>query len=475
MLRGALPGWPDPPEPEDRPWPGRPATGNADRLITDFRDHKLGVMGRGTPAVVVLGALAILVASCSPASSSSALTLSQACAGASPGCGSSVSSATDIAKDHWSSIADAPLAARTEQATVWTGKLMIVWGGLASVPPTPGASQYEPPVYGDGAALDPRTRIWRVLPPSPLAPRADATAVWDGQDMIIWGGQGGGSQTNTDFADGASYDPANHRWKMLPPGPLSARSGATAFWTGSQVLILGGYDDNTGLGLVNGATYDPKTGHWQLLPKLPSTSGLYTPPHGSTATVTPGGTNVTWTGSQVLAWPYYQVQSNAPNRSLTDVEQNLSWTPGSSHWVTHHTNPAGLAQVAITFWTGSQVLFFPPDGWWCPIGALCAAPLPNEPVPIQSYDPATGRWPTLAGSVVLEGAGPFIWTGRAVVAINNGAAVFDVARDRWLSLPSYPYGGVAAEEADSAVWTGSSLIVWGGGGEGRPNHGAILS
>jgi len=119
------------------------------------------------------------------------------------------------------------------------------------------------------------------------------------------------------------------------------------------------------------------------------------------------------------------------------------------------------------------VLFFPPDGSWC-ASASCGASLPNEPVPVLGYDPITGEWPTLAGSIVLQGAGPFVWTGLAVVAINNGAAVYDVARDRWLSLPSYPNGGVAAEEADSAVWTGSSVIVWGGEGEGRPNHGAIL-
>ncbi|HXY45032.1 MAG TPA: hypothetical protein VEH29_12670, partial [Acidimicrobiales bacterium] len=184
-----------------------------------------------------------------------------------------------MAKDTWSAIPTAPLAARSGEATVWTGKQMIVWGGEAAYSTSYVVGDlYEPPAYADGAAYNPRTRTWTRLSPAPLSPRYDVASVWDGHAFFVWGGQGGGAaESNTYFADGARYNPTSHRWKRLPPAPLSGRSDATAFWDGSQVVIIGGYGF-ADLGLVNGATFDPTTNRWRLLPPLPSTAGFYHAP-----------------------------------------------------------------------------------------------------------------------------------------------------------------------------------------------------
>jgi hypothetical protein len=78
---------------------------------------------------------------------------------------------------------------RTGFAAVWTGRQLLVWGGL-----TDGGT---PPPHGE--AYTPATGKWTALPASPLRGRAAPIAVWTGRQMIVWGGS---------FADGAAYTPA---------------------------------------------------------------------------------------------------------------------------------------------------------------------------------------------------------------------------------------------------------------------------
>ena len=58
------------------------------------------------------------------------------------------------------------------------------------------------------------------MSPSPLAARRTA-GVWTGKELVIWGGR---NIVDTKyFTDGAAYDPATDKWRMLPPVNLSAR------------------------------------------------------------------------------------------------------------------------------------------------------------------------------------------------------------------------------------------------------------
>ena len=160
--------------------------------------------------------------------------------------------------------------------------------------------------------------------------------------------------------------------------------------------------------------------------------------------------------------------------------------PGSSHWVSHRLPRAGRLFGATAYWTGTQVLFF--GGSSCPPDAPCPPPIPSQPpAPVPSYNPATGRWKMLTGNVALSGGGPTVWTGRAVAVVNGGgnqgsfdtntmlklgdSAVFDPSTDHWLDLPPYPYGSLYNA---SAIWTGDSVIVWGGVYRG-PSNGGVLS
>jgi hypothetical protein len=89
------------------------------------------------------------------------------------------------------------------------------------------------------------------------------TAVWTGNEMIVWGGEGGGgSFLNT----GGTYNPSTDSWTAtsLTGAPI-ARYFHTAVWTGTEMIVWGGLDDRPGVGLENlksGGRYNPSTNTW---------------------------------------------------------------------------------------------------------------------------------------------------------------------------------------------------------------------
>lgn len=64
---------------------------------------------------------------------------------------------------------------------------------------------------------------WSAIPPAPIAVRQQSAVVWDGSQVLIWGGQS--ERSPSALKDGAAYDPATRTWTMLPPSPLSGRWG----------------------------------------------------------------------------------------------------------------------------------------------------------------------------------------------------------------------------------------------------------
>jgi hypothetical protein len=60
------------------------------------------------------------------------------------------------------------------------------------------------------------------------------TAVWTGSEMIIWGGYNGSSYLN----DGGGYNPVANSWASLSTvGAPAARWGHTAVWTGREMTV----------------------------------------------------------------------------------------------------------------------------------------------------------------------------------------------------------------------------------------------
>jgi hypothetical protein len=64
------------------------------------------------------------------------------------------------------------------------------------------------------------------------------TAVWTGSEMIVWGGNDGGS---TYFNTGGRYDPTTDSWMATSTtNAPTARWLHSAVWTGSEIVVWGG-------------------------------------------------------------------------------------------------------------------------------------------------------------------------------------------------------------------------------------------
>lgn len=142
---------------------------------------------------------------------------------------------------------------------IWTGTEMIVWGG--------GAGRGLP----SGGRYNPATDTWVPTSMDANCPsgRQYHTAVWTGSVMIIWGGNDGGSSTpylNT----GSMYDPASDTWTAtsVTGNVPKARQNHTAVWTGSEMIVWGGFGCTSATGctttgvLNNGARFDPAANNW---------------------------------------------------------------------------------------------------------------------------------------------------------------------------------------------------------------------
>lgn len=259
-------------------------------------------------------------------------------------------------------------------------------------------------------------------------------------------------------------------WQPIAPAPLSARYGASAFWTGTLVYVVGGSDDDTcpptadcaGSGeppLADGAVYDPATDTWSALPVAPVPLG-----HMSGAVI----------DDRLYVW-VAGLERGAGVRAAF-----LSVRAGDEAWAELAAPPIGqLASIGLTA-AGGQVLAYQgsheqgwradliydpaTDGWqelpadplapsfdrqvvWTEAGpVLLAAALVPDP---GSQRPSLLRaalldldamvWRTLPDSDILCCGGPWHWTGgrlvNASIANADGGQTNNWGRE-------YPYGGI---------------------------------
>ncbi len=135
---------------------------------------------------------------------------------------------------------------------VWTGAEVLVVGGLTST---------KPGHYADSVAYNPTTNGWRRLPAMGID-RFQPDAVWTGSRLLVWGGatlpaNGQGNAGTPPY--GVAYAPASNSWSALPESPLRGRTGAVAVWTGTEMIIWGGFGIPNGEPLTDGAVYLPPT------------------------------------------------------------------------------------------------------------------------------------------------------------------------------------------------------------------------
>jgi hypothetical protein len=274
--------------------------------------------------------------------------------------------------------------------------------------------------------------------------RVSHTAVWTGSEMIVWGGYGcdGSCLLNT----GGRYNPSTDSWTASSTNNApSGRYYHTAVWTGSEMIVWGG-EDVSGFP-AGGGKYNPVTDSWTATSTTGAPSGRFF--H-----------TAVWTGSEMIVWGGGNgVALNTGGR----------YNPNTNSWTATSTANAPSARSAHTaVWTGSQMIVW---GGSDPNGASNTG---------GRYNPSTNSWTATSTANAPEGREFFtaVWTGSEMiiwggerantVPLNTGGQ-YNPSTNSWTATSTG--NAPDARSSHTAVWTGSNMIVWGGFGANGLNTG----
>jgi N-acetylneuraminic acid mutarotase len=217
--------------------------------------------------------------------------------------------------------------------------------------------------------------------------------------MIQWGGGCCG-----EFSDsGSAYTPATNRWRALPASPLAGRRETASAWTGKELVIAGGYAEVVRASVVHEVFFADAAAYKPRTRSWRRLPSLPAPPRR--------GASAVWDGRDVLvvggAAHHAPSQGATFDTPLADV---FAYRPSTNRWRRLAPLPEGrVGQAAV--WTGKQLLVW-------------------------------------GGQILRHGK---------LVPTRTGLS-YDPVRNRWTSIGASPIAGPQPK----AVWTGTSMIVWGG-------------
>jgi len=320
-------------------------------------------------------------------------------------------------------------SARSGHTAVWSGSEMIIWGGNSSS-------------SNIGARYNPVTNSWVPTGKTPVR-RSHHTAVWTGSEMIVWGGFGFSASTGGFLNTGGRYDPSTDSW--IATSTINAPSGRylhTAVWTGSEMIVWGGYFSDTDFHYLNtGGRYNPGTDSWVAtsITNAPVGRELHT---------------AVWTGSAMIVWGGLDV---LPNGFAHDLNTGGIYNPGTNSWTatsTAHAPSARDSHAAV--WTGSEMIIW---------GSSDASG--------GRYNPDTNTWTATSTVNAPSGRGSpeGVWTGTEMIVwggyffdgsfhyLNTGGK-YNPITNSWTATTTA--NAPDGRSSHTAVWTGSEMIVWGG-------------
>ena len=343
----------------------------------------------------------------------------------------SFTTANTVAAGDWSrtSMAGAPFE-RLFHTAVWNGSEVIVWGGFGWQQSIGAFVETD-----TGSRYDPITDAWTPMSTEGVPAKSEHTAVMAGNEMFVWGGS-----TNTGFR----YDPATDAWTAMSTidAPTARRENA-AVWTGTEMIVWGG-ESTGGQTLNTGARYDPINDDWTPM----STVNAPSPRRGMA---------YVWTGTELIVWGGIEALSGGP--ILTD---GARYDPATDTWKTMAGGDAAGSTELIAAWTGTEMIVW--NGGQPSF--VDAGGFPVMTATLRRYDPVTDSWrATSSPCEPYLGAGGFYahWTGSRLFAwsgADNGGYFYDPAADDWEAIDSL--GGPPARSDAASVWTGDRFILWGG-------------
>jgi hypothetical protein len=251
---------------------------------------------------------------------------------------------------------------------------------------------------------------WSELP-APPENRSGSASAWTGRELLVWGGyvfEGTGDKSAR--STGFSFDAATSTWTELPPSPLSGRARSGTAWTGTELLVWGGWDGRTEV-LGDGAAYDPATRGWRRLPAAP---------------IQAKAPLSVWTGEEMIVW-------GTSIRFPSVPMDGAAYDPQSDSWRRIAEAPRRLTD-ATAVWTGTEMVVFG--------SALDGSNRSDTPTAVgAAYDPATDTWRSIPASDLSPQAHTAAWPGTGEMIAwdyDHATAAYAPATDSWRPLPRVP-------------------------------------
>jgi len=356
------------------------------------------------------------------------------CTGSNHGCDMKSGGRYNPVTNAWTATAiPANVASRTRHGAVWTGEVMVVWGGCRY-----GAGDTCSIIPPEGGRYDPATDTWQTTttvgaPPGRTYPRM----VWTGDEILIWSGSN---------ASGGRYDPVADSWEPMssvnaPPGTFGS-----FVWTGTEAIAFGGCSGfpNCQTPENTGGRYDPATDTWTATGTAGAPSGRWY--HGAV-----------WTGEVMIIFAGTDGDDYFNTGGRYDPDTN-TWTATST------VNAPTKRYLLYPVWTGEQMII-----WGGKVSSRSGGrydPDTNTWTPMSDEDPGANR---ARHAAVWTGTEMIIWGGEVGVQDYNFGSVYDPILATWretaISDPLFGYTEPAA------VWTGTEMLVWGGHGSNFVNSG----
>ncbi len=356
-----------------------------------------------------------------------------------------------------------PVARRVATAVASAVALIAVivipalWGGAATT------------TIPDGLAASVSSGSWETMAEAPIQTRPHAVAAWTGTEALFWAG----SSLDRGFAytDGAAYDPSTDTWHSLP-GPGWGHPGLSSAFADGQLYALA---------KGSGVRFNPGDGTWTDLPPV---EGMFLA--GAVAADDTvfglGPTAINRDGQTDIAIARYSLQAN-------------NWTYGPVFEGTPDTlslfqDTAFLDQPVL--WTGTEVVLWNPEGGgvayspttetWRQIPAPpaeAATIITSEATIVDTALVVVAQTST-AGNIALASYQDSAWTWKnlnisipdlnqaTIAAAGDWLIVFAPDQDPIIIQPSTGEttqdhtGLLGGLRAPNTVWTGHSLIIWGG-------------
>ena len=172
------------------------------------------------------------------------------------------------------------------------------------------------------------------------------------------------------------------------------------------------------------------------------------------------GHSAVWSGTDILIWG-----GKCGDKGDQPCTAGARYSPSSNQWSPLlGSTPPGPRSDHTATWTGAEMVVWggrdPATDAMLADGAL--------------YDPTTALWRPMSSaaapsarryqSAIWTGSEVIVWGGDGGDRFLSDGARYDPVADRWTPLPTA--GAPSARYAHSVVWTGTEMIIWGGQGCG---------